>query len=429
MTDFIYRLKEPFKGKREGTVIGSWNKEEEEFLSNPKNAVKVFFDGAESVPKKYLELLKSEGFFELITEQELDKKIVGEINTRKTIFLVAQSNLVINKAPTSANLCINDESGVGKDYIAANTLSILPKKSVIKRTRISPTALTYWHQKKFEPEWSWDNIRLYLEDVSEGVYNSPVFKVYASGETSSTIVINQQAIDIEIIGKPSLFVTFAATEPNPELLRRFPLLNVDSSTDQTKAIMKRHAEFATAGTSMEFNQEITKALNYLKPVKVKVPFAEKIVEHFPIESTIMRTQFPRFLDYVKFATAFHQFQRETDEEGFLLSVGRDYDLARLALLETTSNQFMIPLTKNQKRILEKLEPLKDSSFYFADISAKVNFLSQTTLWENVTKLCDYGFLEKSTKKEEKVDKPFTIYNYIGTKAVKIPEWKELGIDE
>lgn len=428
MTEFFYKLKVAYKTHPINTIIASWTKDEKIFLENPDNALTV--PARETgIPENYLKLLKSPELFNMITEQELNKIIEGELETRKTIFLISMGVLVSNKQPTSANLCVNDDSGTGKDYITKNTLSILPKETLIKKTRISPTTLTYWHQKKFEPDWDWNPIRLYLEDISEDVFNSPVFKVYASGGTSSTIVIHQRAIDIEISGKPALFVTFAATEPNPELLRRFPLLNLDSSINQTKAIMRKQAEFAFSGKSMELNPEITKALAHLKLVKVRIPFAERLVEKFPNQNTIMRTQFPRFLDYIKFSTAFFQFQREQDNENFFLSTGQDYDLARLALLKTTSNQFMIPLTKNQKKILEKLESFKGSSFYFSDIQSKISFISKTPLWENLSRLCNYGFLERSTEKKEGTDRPFTIFNYIGTKSLIIPTWKDLSLDE
>src|SRR3989344_1740266 len=321
---------------------------------NDHDKLRYFFDNY--IPEENLSILENSSLFNLITEDEFDKKIVGELETRKVIFLCAAGGrLVINSQLASFNLLVNDDAGTGKDYIVANTLSILPKNCYVHKTRISPTVFTYWHNSEVEPDWTWNGKVFYPEDISEPVLNSDVFKVMCSNGSSATIVIKQKAIDIDIEGKPVLITTTASATPNPELTRRFVILSLNSSEDQTKAIMKKHAEYKKKGIVPEYNPIYTESMKYLKRVKVKIPYADLIDKHFPSKNIIMRTHFPRFLDFISASAAFYQFQRIADNEDFILASSEDYDLARICFLRLCSNKYMIPLTINQKKILEMFE--------------------------------------------------------------------------
>ncbi len=92
----------------------------------------------EELKVEYPELFIKD-LFDMITVRELNKKIVGEIESRQTIFLCAMGCKVDNAQIASYNLSVDDKSGVGKDYITNATLEILPEYIRIKRTRISPT--------------------------------------------------------------------------------------------------------------------------------------------------------------------------------------------------------------------------------------------------------------------------------------------------
>lgn len=343
-------LKELWKDEIKQTEIENKRAKEEYHDQKVKEDKKKY----DIVPEYLNKILKDKELFNKITENELDKKIVGEIESRKVIFLAAQGRLVKNCQIASFNLLVNDEAGAGKDYVTHKTLELVPKEYYIHKTRISPAVFTYWHNKEYEPDWTWDGKVFYPEDISEQVLNSDVFKVMCSSGSSATIVIKQRAIDIEIEGKPVMITTTATATPNPELTRRFQILNLDSSENQTEAIMKRHSKFKKEGIIPEYNKDFIEAQRYLKRVDVKIPFAELIDKHFPKSNIIMRTLYPRFLDYISASCAFHQYQR-THDEGFFLAEGQDYDIARKAFMKLTSNKYMIPLTRNQKAILSVFE--------------------------------------------------------------------------
>ncbi len=382
-------------------------------------------------PIKYLKILQDPELFGKITEEELDKKIVGEVEARKVIFLCgAGGRLVKNCQIASYNVLVNDEAGTGKDYVTSKTLEIIPKEFYIHKTRISPTVFTYWHNSENEPEWSWDGKVFYPEDISEVVLNSDVFKVMCSGGSSATIVVRQKAVDLEIIGKPVIITTTANATPSPELVRRFVMNNLDSSEQQTRAIKERHAEYSMKGIIPEYNSDYITAQKFLKRVNVQIPFGDKISKHFPDKSIIMRTHFPRFLDYIKASASFHQYQRE-EKEGYILAKGQDYDIARECFLKLCSNKYMIPLTINQKKILGMFEKNLELRGGANELHANhMNFLSLPSLVYNLGTLAKYGILKSESVEINFREREFYSLSkgYDPSDKLEIPKYKDLGVE-
>jgi len=387
----------------------------------------------QEIPDDIYDFLSSKEFLDLICTQEVGKWVEGEEESIKTLALIAfGGRLAKNAAATSGNLIVNSVSGSGKDWVVDHVLSLLPRDSYVRRTRISPTAFTYWHNSKFEPEWTWDGKVVFLEDISENLLNCDVLKVLASGGSHSTVVINQQACDIEIKGKPILIATTAKAIPKPELIRRFPMLLLNESAAQTKAVLKKQANFAKKGKVPEKNPKVAEAMFYLQPVSVKVPFAEAIAEKMQSDCVIMRTSFPRFLDYVKFSAALFQFQREVDTEGYILANNADYANAALAIKKTASTG-MIPLTRDQRQILAVFtEPTDDGKlnlqrFSASDIQCKVPFEYRWVL-DQLNRLTEYGILEKTSEHRGTADKRTMVFSLRSEMALTLPSWEEIGGD-
>ncbi len=389
---------------------------------------KTFEKTEKSIPEELLNILKNPNLFSDITEAEFDKKIVGETESRKVIFLCSQGRLVDNCQIASYNLLVNDEAGVGKDYVVNAVLEIIPKEIYIHKTRISPNVFTYWHNPKYEPEWTWNGKVFYPEDISENVLNSDVFKVMCSKGSSATITINQMAIEIDIKGKPVMITTTATATPNPELTRRFVILNLDSSIDQTKAIMKRHSEFKKKGIVPEYNPRYAEAMKYLQQVKVKIPFADLIDNYFPSTNVIMRTHYPRFLDFICASAGFFQYQRKKDSEGFVIAEGQDYDIARDCFLKLCSNKYMISLTINQKKILSVFESCSKLKGSVSKLHSIMPFVSDRALQTNLGILAKYGILGTSTGKDtwnRDVEEYSLAESYKPNEQVDIPNYETI----
>lgn len=453
---------EKFQKAREEMLIEEWK-------TNPPSEEEINISFKEFVSGLPTKILQDPKLIEILCD-EAQKKIVGERDTIKTILICANGRNVENHNIASYNLLVNSESGAGKDYVVDNTLSILPKTEYIKRTRISPTVFTYWHNPKFEPEWTWNKKLFYCEDLSSGVLNSDVFKVMCSTGSSATVVMNQQAIDIEINGKPVMIITTASATPSKELTRRFSIINLNETIDQTTAIMKRTAEAEAKGKVLEQDPKIKEALLRLKRVKVLIPYSKDLVNFFPKKHLVIRTHFSRFLDLIKSSTSLYQYQREMNENGYYLATGQDYNIARDVLLKMTSNPYMIPLTQEQRKILNVFEDLENGvksivkyrcpncqricevtecpkcldysdgkkikftteqhtlkEFSHSDLEPLMTFFTGSERWfrKQLAILVSYGFLKMESEKRVTSDRPVNVYSYINLISINIPKWKEI----
>lgn len=232
------------------------------------------------VNPKHLEILKDPKLLEKINK-EFSKFIVDEEETRKSIFVCGCGSFVKNLTSTF-NVFISGESSAGKSWVVKNVLSIFPDKIYSKetyRTKITANAFTYWHNSNVEPEWTWDGKVLYLEDVGNDILNSNVFKVMISEGSIATIVGRKKGkgyelpatFDIEIIGKPIVFITTASGTPVEEIKNRFIMFSLDESEEQTKKIMEMQTKWAIEGKFETYNQEIRDSLGHLKRVNVILP--------------------------------------------------------------------------------------------------------------------------------------------------------------
>ena len=387
-----------------------------------------------------LSILKDKNLFENITLKQFDKKIVGELQSRQTIFLVTCMRLVENLNKATDNLSINARSGTGKDFISEAVFDIIPEKQKEELIRISPKVLAYTRNKAINPLASWKGIALRLEDLGNSVLNDDGFKVMASASPNkinySKIVNKGKIIDIEIEGKPSIVLTIANANPKEETLRRFPILYLDEKVNQTKEILKRQGEYAKKGLSLEYNDEIIEALKCLRRIKIRIPFADKLTNLFCPENVIVRTHFPRFLDYIKASCSLHQFQRKKDEEDYYIAEPQDYDIGRIALIKTTSNILMIPLSKLQKDILEAIEKSEEKAKPKSvdEISSlkKIEKLNITEKWLRVQLdyLTSKTFLIKGREKRfdeagKVIPKPVFVYSFNKMQKLEIPKFKDI----
>lgn len=384
---------------------------------------------------KYIQILQDENFFDRCCK-EVGKKVAGEEDTIRAIFLCCAGRLVKNNQPASYNLLVNSESGAGKDYVTERVLKMLPKEEYVKRTRISPTTFTYWHNAKFEPEWTWDKKVCYLEDCSNNLLNHEVFKVMASSGSHATVVIDQRATDIEINGKPVIIVTSASVTPNPEMVRRLCPIKLDESMAQSNLIIRKQVEFVMKGYDEPYDEDLISAQKYLQRVSVRISFTETLALIFYDKPIIVRTHFRRFLDYMMASAAFHQFQRQRDVDGFIIAEAKDYEIAREVFLKLTPYSSLVPLTKDQTRLLKIIEDnFGESLTPVIDIEPKITFMSDKWLRIQLDELAEKKYLQKNMYEEVLSDsdegrvrlKKYIAYKFIRNEKLILPKWNEIQI--
>lgn len=386
---------------------------------------------------KYMKYLSDPNLLDLI-DREFDKKIFGEKEARKTIFMIANMRNVENLNKATDNLMVNAFSGTGKDHITEAIFELLPIDEKEELLRTTPKVLAYTRNKTLDPNSTWKKVALRLEDASNEVLNDDSFKVLSSSNTNkinkAKTVNKGKVIDIQIEGKPSIIMTVADPNPKEELLRRYPIMYLDEGVNQNLGVMKRSAEYARMGKTIDYDNNIKDSLKYLHRIKVKIPFADRLIQLFNPDNVIVKTHFNRFLDYIKSSCSLFQYQREKDEDGFFIPTSQDYEIARMMLMKTTSNILMIPLTKLRKDILfifekynlenqsvDDLQNLKE----FKDINITSEWLRKQLDW-----LTQKHFLLKATERRydengKAISKPVYVYTFNKLQSLEIPSWDKL----
>jgi len=331
---------------------------------------------------------------------ELNKKHVGDVSAKEIVLVSTMGRLVKNKKPYSFNLIIHSSSSAGKDHLVENVLKMFPEKDVEAFGRTSGTFLTYYHDKKKDPLWSWDGKILYLEEITGKILNNEVMKVFTSGITKSGITKDQKAEVIEVKGKPVVFCTSATTNPTPEILNRFSIVKLDESEEQTGRTFMLDEE--------EYDQGIINYLSELKPQVVNIPrdMKMKIGKVFPKKHPKMRRAFPRFLDIVRAIAIFNK--GITKKSGEIIATWDDYDLAVRVFSNYRSGISSIPLRNEDKEIVELLREQKEP-LEVKEILAGTKTLSQSGIYRHLENLKENGIITRFDMRTEPFNQPISKY--------------------
>jgi hypothetical protein len=151
----------------------------------------------------------------------------------------------------------------------------------------------------------------------------------------------------------------------------------------------------------QIRPEIIKALRYLRREQVFVPFARCIWQYFPSFTTISRTIHQRFLDFIKFSAALHQFSRERTESGKLVATNYDYKVALRVLKAITKTKGMIPLTENHRAILDAMQAAGGGWLWANEFIAESG-LSDAAFYDNLDALCEYHLVTHRLQYSEEI---------------------------
>lgn len=337
----------------------------------------------ETQVKEYLEKGK---LWDYIVVDELNKKHIGDIEGKEIVFLSTLGRLVKNKKPYSFNIILHSESSAGKDHLVESVLMLFPEEDIEAFGRITKTALTYLHDIKEEPLFTYDGKVLYLEEISEEVLNNEIMKVFTAGLSKSAITKDQKAQVVEVKGKPVVICTTATTKPTPEILNRFSIVKLDESEEQTKRTYEAEEE--------EYDEGIIKFLRELKPYKVRIPvnMKKEISKVFPTKRVRYRREFPRFLDIVKAIAIFNQQKKQKSKKEIVVD-WEDYDLAVGIFRSYRSGVSSIPLKREDKKIIEVLEKSDEPLSVREIFGNMAEYLTQASIYKHLANLTNHEILE------------------------------------
>jgi len=383
-------------------------------LINKKGEIKEELESKEGLP--WYKFLTDPNLFENLVK-ELDLTVAGEEPARRALILQGASLFCEGSEPYSSKFHINAESGIGKDHLIKEVTKLFPKDQIIYRKRISETALTYWgasNDDDTKEPFDFDGKWLILEDVEEKVLNGTVLKVCASGGGTSTITVRNKAVSFTIRGNPTITLTSAETTADTELLRRFVNVSLVATEEQTKKICqlleKKYLEADYFKREDERYGQISEYIQHLKRRKVEIPFAKIIIDVFPTDFVIARTNIKRFFDFIKFSACLHQFQREETDSGAIIANEQDFSIAHDVFEFTIGNFMQMPINHKQKSLLITMHNYQqlrraaglDDWLTIAQIweisqGFEDSYKGKKDIYFNLEKLCDMSFLEKCNK--------------------------------
>jgi hypothetical protein len=363
--------------------------------------------------------------------KEFSKKIVGEEDTIKAVFLHMLCAYLKNKK-SLPNVFINSESSAGKSYIAKAIVTMFPESRYEYRTKITPEAFTYWHNSKKEPEWTWDGKILYLEDVKDDLLNSPTFKVMMSEGSKATVIREQNPVDITINGKPIIVLTTASSSPNAEIVNRFSMVSLDESKEQTERVIKRQIDGSLKREHGEYSIEFRYLLEHLMHQQ-DVIFPEWIVNvaRFVSGDVLrLRRDIPRMLDLMAASAALHQWQRPGDHvHGLIEAAPEDYELARQVLAKIDKSGGIYGLTHKEKKAWElciECERALGRKFSAKQIFKISPFVSERGWHRYLEKFASRGMLNLDWEEQPGISKkPVTVF---GSKIISnflLPSYEDL----
>jgi len=363
-----------------------------------------------AVPDQHLTILQNKKLLDLLVK-EVSKKVEGEEDTIRCILTFRGMGYVLNSTPVSSNLFLSDRSGVGKDYVTKNTLSLWDKSLRVHSPKTSPQVLAYLHN---EPEWSWDTKSLYLEEISQSTLESETFLAFVSNrDFRGHIAMDGKAIELKINGKPVIFITSASKNIKHDTIRRLPACQLDESNDQTTSIVSKQ----WMDENVDYDPEITKALGYLQAVNVNIPYKTSLGALMLSSYTLgvlLRTTNKRLIDLIKGSASLHQFSREKEGENILANYD-DYLNGVSAFKKITRSATTMSLTKNKEKLLALLSA--DELKTVAEIEHKVTFCSKPKLYDLLRNMANEELIVSD--KKEVVDKMNRTYRTLAYKKIDI----------
>lgn len=368
-----------------------------------------------------------------VVNSELGKKIEGEQETRKAIFLFGCIRLVKNRGKGASNaLLINAKSSSGKDYVSKAVCEMHPSDKVHELRQVSAAAFTYY--KADVEGFTWDGQICRISDITDRLLKSDVFKTFLTDEGKSVITNKNKsgtigAHEYSVKGKPVIIATTANAEPEEELLNRVNILPLDETSEQTRAINRRTLRNAATGLddAVEYDRVLVLAIAALKEVKVVVPFAELLLPFLP-EELRSRRDTPRILNLIKASAALHQKTR-VFEGNFVVANAQDYENARQALKVIQTGSF-VSLTRMQKElyeIIKKYAVKHESPFTAKELHNFKNIASLKTYYTLLDKLAQLGLIVGFEEKRETADRPVQVYRITSQdlKGLVLPPFDQL----
>ena len=377
--------------------------------------------------QKAIEILKHPDLVDnIIKGVHQQEGLVGEDDNIKAMLNKIMMRKVIGHTPTSSNLMVSDKSGGGKDALAsAVTKFCVPKNELINCTRLSPHVLEYWAES--DPEFTWRNKVLYIEDPPPNLVNGDVFRVMLSGGSNVYVLRDQLKVELKIPGKPVFIITSYQSALDYESIRRVDQMRINTSIEQTNKVIdakSRSAEHKKESRTLF----LSRALEMLNNREVVIPFGRYL--HFHVKDQLkMRTKISTMIDFIKSSAVLHQYQRETNSNGALIAKPADYEYAAF-VFNFLNVGGGAPVNVDEEEVLKILAE-EGGSLPLREITMKHKTRGKTWMYKCKDKLKEKGLVREIYFEDEASNKEIVHLELTDEhQKIEFPiEYNQLGFGE
>lgn len=310
---------------------------------------------------------------------------VGEDMNKLLLYLCATSRKL--KKPLSA--LIRSQSSTGKSFLIKTIASCIPAEDLIYLTSASDQAIYYMEDLRH---------KFIAIDEQAGVENLEyvIRSLQSEGRVSRAVTIKDMAtgqmVTVYITKDGPVSYVDGSTNPhgNPENRNRNYEAYLDESAAQTAMIQALQRKAHTLeGWKVQMQCEAIKKLQQnmqrlLKPVKVIIPFADKL--NFPTHWLRTRRDHARFLSLIECIAFLHQYQREEktfNGETYIEATLSDYTLAFKMASEILFNTFQ-EMEKPVFDFYQKLEAMVKDIAFKSSIKADQVTFTQRRVREHIS---------------------------------------------
>jgi hypothetical protein len=398
----------------------------------------------------------------------LQKDIVNErINTKIVCLVVIGGRLCTNKDPLSLNLLLNDEGGIGKDFLVSTIMDTVSTKDWLLSKAPTPAAITLTQLpgkdgKVIDPI---DEMTIiYLEDAPPSFTDgeNSHLKLLTDGDVKDYKVVYNMKTYYVSWKKPVVLITSAEASLNEQGKRRIPQLSLDASPEQTRAIVKRIGDIAAGkhqGITKQDRIKINKFVTSLKPVSVNIP--ETIVAMVNSQflkgnedKIFLRTLISRIYDYIRFSAVIQQRNRKNVDKDTIIATEEDFHVMKEIINVTykadeISDNTLSQFNQRQKDIIKTLRETEEwytvNQIRHWKNHPKISDVSEQTIYGDIRAIVQrvkdinmynsgrgasyanqYGHGDKPPEDDEKIDSK-GISNLVKMTGKKYEESKKEGV--
>lgn len=353
-----------------------------------------------------LEMLRAPDLIRRVTDDIAALGVAGESKLAATVYLLGTSRLL--DKPLAA--IVIGPSSTGKSYVPGRVARLFPPECVLFAHTMTPQALVHLPQGALAHKFVVAGERARKQDDEAADATKSLREMLADGRLTKILPVKQSgeivSVQIEQPGPIAFIESTTAQNIFEEDRNRCLLLNTDERPEQTRRILRMAARRkAVLGNGDATDGIIARhqaAQRLLQRCRVRIPFAERLAEHFPDHRADFRRGFVQLLSMIEAVTLLHQYQRvaEPADEQEIDATTEDYQISRHLLADPLRRSQTGGVSDAARRLYERMQGyLLGYDFTARDVANQEKEIGNVqTIRDYLSALAEYGYLEQTAEK-------------------------------